>query len=246
MIPKSWQAVPASGQIRLGGAHDGGYVVPAQAVDTVDLLISMGLNVDWGFEEDLRRRRPQCRVVCFDHTVDSRFWARVTVGHIIHRRIRDIPMYLRYRKFFSTPEVAHRQVAIGYDGAGSTSLTSILAGTSGTETVALKIDIEGWEYRILDQVVAAKDRVAFLVIEFHDLDLQRERVDAFVRAMTGFTITWIHANNFAGADPNGDPLVIEMTMVANRFVTHGGDPAHVQSLTSRNNTQAPELELVFG
>ena len=244
MLPESWRAVPSDGSIRLGAPHDGGYVVPRRAVEAADALIGMGLFVDWTFEADFRRLRPDAPVSVYDHTVDSKLWTRVTLGHVLHRRFRRVPDYLRYRSFFSTPGVVHHQVAIGYDGPASTSFTSILSRMSAAGSLGLKIDIEGWEYRILDQLAAARDHIGFVVIEFHDVDLQRERIQAFLTSMTGFTITWIHANNFAGTDPHGDPLVLEMCLAADRWVTPCDDPALV--LTTPNNPELPEIDLVFG
>ena len=55
--------------VRLGGAHDGGYVVSARCLRATTLLVSFGISDDWSFEHAFlqeesigsrRRRRWQC------------------------------------------------------------------------------------------------------------------------------------------------------------------------------------------
>ena len=56
--------------VRLGNpAGDGGYVVPQWVVESTDVLLTLGIGHDWGFEEDLLRRRPGASIVGVDHTI---------------------------------------------------------------------------------------------------------------------------------------------------------------------------------
>lgn len=246
MIPRLWRPVPVCGQIRLGRPHDGGYLLPVEAATAADVLISMGLNTDWSFEEDYRRVRPSGRVVCFDHTVTTTMWAKTTVKNVLHLRTREVLGYWRYREFFAHPEISHRKTAIGYDGPTSVSLRTIMSDLTASNSVGLKIDIEGSEYRILDQIVTDRSRIAFVVIEFHDVDIHRTLISNFLESMRGFTVTWLHANNYGSVDPSGDPLFLEMSLVADRYALPTESPSATDALTTPNNPHLPELELRFG
>ena len=46
--------------------------------------------------------------------------------------------------------------------------------------IFLKIDIEGSEYRILDDLIRYQDLIKGLVIEFHNIDLHMEKILNFI------------------------------------------------------------------
>ena len=43
------------------------------------------------------------------------------------------------------------------------------------DKILLKIDIEGSEYRILEDIISIKDSLNALIIEFHDIDLHKDK-----------------------------------------------------------------------
>src|SRR4051812_14557297 len=69
----------APGLIRLGSAHDGGYVVPRHAIMTANHLLSFGVATNWDFERaavDLNRR---LTVDAYDPSVSPRRFAQMAV-----------------------------------------------------------------------------------------------------------------------------------------------------------------------
>src|SRR6218665_1339855 len=184
MLPAAWKPIDATGLFRLGSARDGGYIVPKRAVLASELLLSMGLNDDWRFEKDFRRQAG-ARIVCFDHTVTWKFWLRYYVEQVLRLRWSNLARYLDYRLFFGGAGVEHRQIKIGYDLPGEISVAGLVREFP-QERIFLKIDIEGSEYRILDDIAKHAQRFTCIVIEFHDIDLHRDRIERFVAAMTDF------------------------------------------------------------
>lgn len=219
MLPLSWKPIPAANLVRLGPQHDGGYVVSKRAVTASQLLLSMGLNDDWRFESAFRAMSG-ARVICFDHSVTLRFWALYTVKQAVRLRLRRAVRYLAYRSFFASRDVEHRRLKIGYDSPGGVSLATLLRENDGN-CIFLKVDIEGSEYRILDDIVANSHRFTGIVMEFHDLDLHRGRVESFFGSLEGFSIVDLHANNCGGLDAAGDPLVLEISLTRNEFLDRG-------------------------
>src|SRR5688572_18686703 len=73
----SWLApVAIEGLTRVGGAGDGGYVVPEALLRDASVLISMGLGPNWQFEKDARGINPTMTVHAYDHTVSERLFTR--------------------------------------------------------------------------------------------------------------------------------------------------------------------------
>ncbi|OCP34882.1 FkbM family methyltransferase [Ensifer sp. LC163] len=242
MLPASWKPIDAGGLIRLGSPRDGGYVVSERAVRASRLLISMGLNDDWQFEKEFRKLA-DVGVVCFDHSVTWKFWLRYYVEQALRLRWARLTRYLDYRWFFSRPGVEHRPIRIGYDQPGEVSVAGLLKEFTGND-IFLKIDIEGSEYRILDDLVKYSDRFTSVVMEFHDIDLNRDRIARFVEGMANFKIVFLHANNYGGSDGQGDPLVIEMSFVR-KDLLDPVKPGDARPDLPANTSRLPDIELRY-
>lgn len=218
MLPVEFYPRTEASLTRIGSAFDGGYVVAIESLRPTRTLLSFGLGLDWTFEKDFRARTG-AKVVAFDHTITRRswqwgiFWSVVDV--VLLRADPQTPIsrfrhYKRYKEFFSGEDVIHRQEKIGPGFVGGTDIDALLKEHRPSTGVFFKIDIEGGEYRLLDQLVRHQESISGLVIEFHDCDLHRERIVDFIRAFD-LRLVHIHGNNCGGCDDNGDPLVIEMT-----------------------------------
>jgi len=203
---------------RVGSVFDGGYVVATESLDRTSILLSFGLGADWTFEEDFRARTG-AKILCFDHTVTRRSWRRLIFRSVVdlvllktspRTPIRHHRHYSRYKEFFGRENVVHRHEMIGPGSVGGTDIDALMRDVSPETGVFFKIDIEGGEYQLLDQLIGHQDAITGLVIEFHGLDLHRDRIVSFVRELD-LDLAHIHANNCGGCDENGDPLVIEMT-----------------------------------
>ena len=72
------------------------------------------------------------------------------------------------------------------------------------------MDIEGSEYRCLNDLINFQDKLSGAIIEFHDVDLNINLILAFIKNFN-LTIAHVHANNCAPIKKNGIPLVIEIT-----------------------------------
>lgn len=163
----------------------------------------MSFGEDWTFEEQYRREVGG-KVICFDHTVDMEFWMKRFRHHLRGGRVKRLVDFLRHRRFFvaTAPCTCARRLG--------DPVREIIGRAEGRRAF-LKIDIERWEYRILDELAELGAGVQGLVIEFHDVDLHRERIDRFLDGLNGLELVHIHGNNVGGYDANGDPLIVEMS-----------------------------------
>ena len=205
---------------RIGPKLDGGYVIDRRLIQQTNTIITCGLNDDWEFEKSFLKNNKNCRVLAFDHTVDKKFWVNRFKKDIKHffllkkirlRKIAGIFKYLDYIKFFKGDN-KHNIIKIGTQNINYKEITisKILENQSN---VILKIDIEGDEYKILNEIISNSEKITSLIIEFHNFHKNMNLIKNFIECSKILKLIHIHANNFAGRNDSGDPNVLELTFV---------------------------------
>src|SRR5262245_49412372 len=100
--------------IRVGRDEDGGYVVPVAAVENTRLLLGIGINDDWSFEEAFAARNPAVQIVGVDGTAGLRLLYRKAAGRALQglgslltlqfskagKKFRYSAKISRFRRFF--------------------------------------------------------------------------------------------------------------------------------------------------
>ncbi len=87
------------------------------------------------------------------------------------------------------------------------------------EEVVLKIDIEGSEYEIIDQILKYSNRIRMLIIEFHWLDKKEEIfLESIKKLKDCFEIIHIHGNNHYPKLDNGLPIILEITLLNKKYI----------------------------
>lgn len=242
--------------VRVGGAYDGGYVIPPWMIAETDVLVSLGVSDNWSFDEHFKRLNPALRIDAYDYSVSRRgFVRRVAMGVAkwllgqaslgeVARRVR---LLKAYNRFFSGDvrhfeERIHNRVDLPYD----VTLGTVFARTD-SRRIFLKVDIEGSEYRIVDDILAHADRVVGMVIEFHDTEPLRPVFEAAVRKLQErFEIVHLHANNFGGVARDGLPEVLEITFAhesRQRLARRRELP--IPSIDAPNNPHRRDYALAF-
>lgn len=212
MLPKIFKPENEYDLIRLGQDNDGGYLVEKKSFENTECLISLGINDDWSFEEDFLKKN--IIIKCFDDVLDEKFLLKKIINHFIFffsnsnnfsllkNCISNYFSFLRIKK-----KIQFNKKSISYN-----DLNKILS--QETNNIFLKIDIEGHEYRILDDLLLNQKKIIGLVIEFHDCDLHLEKIIKFLNSFN-LTLVHIHGNNASIRDLNGDIVVLELTFSKN-------------------------------
>ena len=216
---------------RVGSPHDGGYVVPVEALQRASVLLSFGLSVDWNFEREALALNPKLILHAYDHTVGPRFFAKAAVVGALSlpfraltlspRRVgqtyRKVRRSLDYFRFFRGSSRHFRQRVWYNDDRGSAGIGTIVARTGATaaHSIFAKIDIEGSEYRILPFIAERASLFSGLAIEFHDTDICAAAFDAQIAMLRrDFEIVHTHANNYSDLSPDGTlPLAWELSFL---------------------------------
>lgn len=250
MLPREFKPAGRFDLTRLGRQGDGGYLVDPASVQRTRCLIGMGLSTDWSFEQSFVQERP-VPVDVYDHTVTNTFWGKRILSNLASfalwaespaKLTESARTYAAYRRFFRGDRRHYRE-RIGRGIPGTTTLRDALARRPGLDPYFLKIDIEGAEYLLLQEILDNAALVCGLVIEFHGVPRFRERIVGFIKDLP-LELVHVHPNNYSGANQHGVPRVLEMT-----FSQSPAPPLHALSfpheLDRPNSPKRPDVILRF-
>tara|TARA_B100000965_G_scaffold246546_1_gene206990 strand:- start:4978 stop:5754 length:777 start_codon:yes stop_codon:yes gene_type:complete len=223
MLPKIFKPKYEYDLLRLGKNNDGGYLVEKESLNLAKSLISFGLSYDWSFEKHFYKIK-NCPIHCYDPSVKysgiKKFSRKSIINlfkiknifnkNLLKSTINNIFLFHNYKKFFSK-DVVHYESSIGL-GINKIDFLEIINRIK-LYPVFLKIDIEGSEYRILEDILKHQDKISGLVIEFHNVDLHKNIISDFINEFN-LSLCHIHGQNPLGKnylDSNNDPTQIEMT-----------------------------------
>ena len=204
--------------IRIGPKLDGGYILDKRIVHITKKIITCGLNDDWEFEKHFSKINSSCEVLAYDHTVNKKFWIERFKKDILHfflfkkirlRKIISIFKYYDYINFFKNKN-KHYELKISDKNIKNKEIT-INEILKDHDNLILKIDIEGDEYNILNQILKNSKKINALLIEFHDIQKNMHLIKKFIEQSNKLKLVHIHANNYPCIDKDINPSVIELT-----------------------------------
>ncbi|WP_291156081.1 FkbM family methyltransferase [Gemmatimonas sp. UBA7669] len=235
-----FRPTPTSDLTRIGRAGDGGYVIPSRVLAQTDVLIGLGIENDWSFEDTVRRTARPRLTLGVDGTTGSRVYLyrafRSLIGAVkalirlkrseVISSIRSTALNIRRLKSFSLfwyasdarfiEKMIRGKSVVRSPLADEVTWAEIEAHCRPSDRIVLKIDIEGSEYEVLPDVLSSWAKVICITAEFHDLG---ERWTDFCRIIENlsdrFIVVHAHANNFAGVVPETNvPEVVEITFLS--------------------------------
>ena len=219
MLPKIFKPQYEYNFLRVGGKFDGGYIVEKDTFLNSELLISAGLSYDFEFEKQFINKNNK-KVICFDHTLNfkhySLTWFLIFLKELFLKKIGSIKKAfknflkpIRLFFFLKNENFELKELGLGL-GPKKISLKKLFENYVDKKNIFLKIDIEGDEYRLLDDIINESEKISSLIIEFHDIDLNLEKVEKFISNLK-LDLVHIHPNNVGGVNSKGDPTIIEFT-----------------------------------
>ena len=257
MLPKELKPKHFYDLLRIGRNNDGGYLVEKDSLKASKALISFGLSFDWSFEKDFYKFHRNAPIHCYDHTVKYsaiKKFSNRSLFNIFNKKYYSKPgfksifknFYLSsdYKNFFQENRI-HFRSAIGI-GTNLISINNVFAKIS-TNDIFLKIDIEGSEYRILNDIQLVQGKLSGLVIEFHNIDLHMDKILNFVNNLTSLKIVHIHGQNPGGKDhldSKGDPTQIEVTFSSTKNYLDI-EPQIPHKLDQPSDSRFEEVKLKF-
>jgi hypothetical protein len=242
---------------RIGSANDGGYVVPLNAVRAAHALVSFGLSHDWTFERDFKKYNADAIIHCYDHTISVRTAFQYSIGQLLRfvllfrlKALRKTLTWIDYKLFFRS-EGTHFKQRIWRDNQNnSATIEDVFSRLPVECPVFLKMDIEGSEYLVLDDLLRHSENIVAMAIEFHDVDTASGLLNSLLeRIKRDFHIVHIHGNNMGGFTPFNFPISPEITFLNKRFFNSTPPLSRlrypVPGLDRPNNPQLPDFEFEF-
>jgi hypothetical protein len=207
---------------RFGNHGDGGYAIVDDLKES-DVLFSIGVGDNVSFDEECEKR--VSRVVLVDHTVPN---FNPPIG-----------------KF----EMIRKPLVSGEDSGNGVTIHQLLSQQVDAKDYVLKVDIEGAEWEILNDL-ASLDLVKFrqIILEFHGLnnflDLE-EKLSALKKLASTHSPIVVHANNQGSHRFISGmflPDVLEVTWArTNSYTFHNERNQDIRNLLSPNSPDLPSI-----
>jgi hypothetical protein len=228
--------------IRIGKSNDGGYLVEKNSFNESKFLIGFGINEDWSFETKFGKP-----FIGIDNQISFNFlfkkflyllfWNIIKFYQLTRlkstiRYFKKLTSYMKLRKNF-----INGWIYGPYDSNINYKLGDLL--NSVKNNVFLKVDIEGSEYRMLDEILELENKLTGIVIEFHDFDVHHQLVKNFIEK-TQMKLCHVHVNNYCKIY-NGFPTLIEFTFSKNPNILSDSKPIFPHNLDQPNNPMANEI-----
>jgi hypothetical protein len=243
--------------VRIGSRNDGGYVVPLEGVRAAGALVSFGLSHDWTFERDFKNRNPGAIIHCYDHTVSLRTAFQYSVGQLARSvlqfrasALRKVFTWIDYQRFFRADRIHFRQRVWRDNQNNSATIKDVFSRLPAECLVFVKMDIEGDEYRVLDDLLQHSGSIVAMAIEFHDVDTVPNLFSSFIdKIKRDFYVVHIHGNNLGGIAPFNFPNAPEVTFFNKRFFKSVPLPSQlkypVPGLDHPNHPRFPDFTFEF-
>ena len=245
-LPNFFSVKQARDLVRIGKKYDGGYLVSQSDIEKSEILIGLGINDDWSFEEDFLSRKKVC-IFAYDASVSKEYFIKKVIKSII--RIDNLKIFfhwlkvlLKYNRFFSQSNVHHIQKFVGLNTESSAYCTFLnVLNATESKNIFLKIDIEGSEYRFLNDIISNEERITGMVIELHDVDIHLKEIEEFLNQFS-LNLVHAHANNFAPIREDDDlPLVLELTLSKYSDVSNDFKLPHKLDMPNNKNYEDYKL-----
>ncbi len=223
-------AVRGFDKVRVGHAHDGGYVM-VDDFSRIDAAYSLGVagEVSW----DLQIAERGIEIYQYDHTIDA--------PPVAHPRFH----------WVKTGIGAARSADESLDTLNNVMTAN---GHQAADNLILQCDIEGCEYDMLADIgPEVLSRFKQIVTEFHffdrlaDIDYAQRMIASFRNLTRNHKVVHVHANNFSGYTLNGGvavPVTLEFTLVrAADYTLEAGQETFPTTLDSPNEAGKIDYQL---
>lgn len=221
--------------IRLGRDNDGGYVVPVVAMESADVLMGYGIADDISFEREFSQRFDKlsygfdCGVQNID-TGDSRcrfFSECIGNSDYLYGNQRSSGQISSFSQQLQRLELTDKKVFI-------------------------KMDIEGAEFDVLDDVLNHADNITGIVLEIHIPNGNPEKVLRILSSLNRqFVLVHVHGNNFSDNyfktkySIYSIPKVLELTYTNKNLLSSyeiSKNQKHPHPINQRDCINIPECE----
>ena len=232
-------SINETGLIRIGRKKDGGYVIPIDILRHVTHIISAGIYLDASFESDLSYRCliPSNAVILIDKSIRFDIYLASFLREFFSLNLlTNFKKAIKYSVVFLLFPLLRQSLVYSFlvgtssmPGVDQITLQEALGWlirqknfASGQPSCFLKIDIEGSEYELLEDIISLSGNFCCIAMELHDISSKVLELQYFLRSMynNGFVCAHCHQNTRSPIDSQSNlPTCIEITLVRDELVS---------------------------
>lgn len=231
--------------LRIGSKNDGGYLIEKNSLYQTGYLLSFGVSTDWNFEKEFIKKN-SVNFKCYDGSINETYWLqwkKKSIEKALRFSFKEIFNYLKIKrsfyKFFNNSNFASFYIG---KKKGNKNIHDVVEKIEKNK-LFFKIDIEGSEYEILDQLVNIKNRISGIAIEFHQCDQNINLIENFINQIN-LTVVHIHANNYDPVSTSGIPKTMEISLSSDPLII-GNEINLPHKFDMPNKANKPEIKLDF-
>jgi hypothetical protein len=202
--------------IRIGSIDDGGYYITSETILKADMLFSGGISSNVEFEYDIFRFNKNIKIIMVDPTVSVlKLFFKGLLRFLFFKKnkVRYLFNTLIFKHLLDSGRCWHINKWL-------TSSKTILDVLNGNENfrnykqIILKLDIEGSEFELLNEIKENLDFFSCMVFEFHNMDKNGQIVYEFIQNCSSkFDLISIDQNPSGGFYDFKRPKNIELTLI---------------------------------
>lgn len=235
--------------IRVGNKKkDGGYVISERQIGLTKILIGLGIHYDWSFEEEYKKKNRGAILNCYDFSVGRWDFIKGFIlsllsiispnkyaNAILNKRIPDfflqpfieISTLFRFLSFFkpSKQNYFFRKGISDFRSKRFITTHDMFNNIKNfndlpEDSVFLKMDIEGSEYDVLEDILPYSSKINGMVIEFHNLkQLWNEFNLLLDKLIEDYEIVHMHGNNCCGyINDTRVPNLLEFSFIKRKLL----------------------------
>jgi len=200
--------------IRIGAIRDGGYYVTKRLIEESDFLISGGISYNVSFEKDFWDINRRAKLILIDGSYNLFTYLARPFYWMIFKRSFTMKIGGLIDMLFLKKKATFLKKYLGE----KYSLKQVFeTHIEKHQKGYLKLDIEGSEYDLLNDIVSLRDKLIGVAIEFHNVPEHITEINNFL-ALINLNVIGFNINETANLNPTGIPNVIELCFAENQYV----------------------------
>ena len=232
-LPRLLQPYYCSDLVRVGKNNDGGYLLNKNDILKSECLLSFGINDDWSFEDQFLKIK-DCPLFGYDNSVNDVM-------------LKDKGLYESHKEFF-TGTKQHITKNIGKNNTSDEITFESVLENKG-KNIFLKCDIEGSEYKILDNILTHTKLFSGIVIEFHDIqdNFNLNEMANFISKLDQ-KLVHVHINNYSYIQIDENqyiPSVVELSFTSSDNIKLKRHINFPNSLDMPNCPEREDFTIIF-
>ena len=235
-------------KIRVGSTFDGGYILPKASITKCKRVLSFGISTNIDFERQMAELNSNMVIHMYDPFIGplsdlKRLMKRVTGNHTPVKRDIKLKVNDQYKnqgkgivletisrffhwggfyRFIAQKNIDYKKIGLSNsDDKLFTSFPTIFKKIGDEKDIIVKMDIEGYEYKVYKDLLQFSSRISVLLLELHEVDYNKQMIVDMIQSLKdkGLFLIHIHGNNSDVLVNNSSiPNTLELSFACKEYI----------------------------